>query len=203
MKKLITAICIGLIAAICINFFTGFAKECQEIRQSVLRLHILANSDSEEDQGLKLKVRDRLLQETQDIFYNTASLADAKTSASENIDHITAIAKDEIRQQGYDYPVNVEICNMFFDTRVYDEFTLPAGHYDAVRITIGDAEGKNWWCVLYPPMCLPAAEPRIQLAATLTQPQVDIVEQPQKYKVKFAIVELVEKLADQIQKWFS
>lgn len=194
MKKWIAAVCIGLTAAVVLQFSTGFAAECAQIRENVLRLHILANSDSEEDQTLKLKVRDRVLEETEELFYQADNLAAAKQSARQNLEEIRLAAEEEVERQGYDYPVKAEVVNMFFDTRVYEEFTLPAGHYDAVRITIGEAAGHNWWCMLYPSVCLPCATPRQELEENFTPEQADIVEKPQEYEIQFAVVELWEKL---------
>lgn len=198
-KKLFVSVGIGLLIAICASFMSGFAKECVQIRESVLRLHILANSDSQEDQALKLSVRDRILAQTQDLFYQVTSTEDAKETAQENLEKIIAIAQREIARQGYDYQVNAEVCNMFFDTRVYDNFSLPAGRYDAVRITIGEAKGKNWWCVLYPPMCLPCAMPESELEENLTSQQAEIIEKPQHYKVQFAVIEIWEKIKNLFQ----
>lgn len=198
-KKLFVSVGIGLLIAICASFMSGFAKECVQIRESVLRLHILANSDSQEDQALKLSVRDRILAQTQDLFYQVTSTEDAKETAQENLEKIIAIAQREIARQGYDYQVNAEVCNMFFDTRVYDNFSLPAGRYDAVRITIGEAKGKNWWCVLYPPMCLPCAMPESELEENLTPQQAEIIEKPQHYKVQFAVIEIWEKIKNLFQ----
>ena len=194
MKKWIAAVCIGLTAAVVLQFSTGFAAECAQIRENVLRLHILANSDSEEDQTLKLKVRDRVLEETEELFYQADNLAAAKQSARQNLEEIRLAAEEEVERQGYDYPVKAEVVNMFFDTRVYEEFTLPAGHYDSVRITIGEAAGHNWWCMLYPAVCLPCATPRQELEENFTPEQADIVEKPQEYEIQFAVVELWEKL---------
>lgn len=193
--KMMLALGIGLLVSICVSIMTGFTSDCAQIRESMLRLHILANSDTAEDQALKIKVRDRILEETGDLFVCDGSVEDAKQQAEEHLDDITRIAEEEIRKQGYDYSVKAELCNMFFETRQYEQFSLPAGRYDALRITIGAAEGHNWWCVLYPPLCLPAAMPEEELKnANLTQEQTQIIEQPQEYKVEFAVVELWEKL---------
>lgn len=194
MKRWIVALGVGLLAAICVGFFTGFAQDCREIRESVLRLHILANSDSEEDQALKLKVRDRILEESGMLFDQIDSVQDAKALAEQNAEQIAEIARDEIQKQGYDYTVKVEVCNMFFDTRNYDSFSLPAGHYDALRVTIGEAKGHNWWCVLYPPMCLPGAMPREELEGKMTAKEAEIIEQSENYQVEFAVIELWEKV---------
>lgn len=166
------------------------------IRENVLRVHVLANSNEKVDQDLKLAVRDRILSELDTIFNNATSKESAKENAQKNITQIEKFAQDEVERQGFDYPVNVEICNMFFDTRVYENFTLPAGRYDAVRITIGQANGENWWCVLYPALCIPSAQPNEELNEKFTTTQAQIVSTPENYQIEFVVVELFEKIRE-------
>lgn len=199
MSRWIKAAAIGLLVAISVQFMTGFAADCGEIRNKVLRLHILANSDTQEDQDLKLAVRDRILEESGTLFNCLDSKEEAEQSVDENLEQIEEIAADEIERQGYDYPVKAERVRMFFDTRVYETFTLPAGQYDAVRVTIGEAEGHNWWCVLYPMLCLPAAQPQEELEQNFTESQADMIENAEDYQVEFATVEIIEK----IKNWFA
>lgn len=194
MKKIEWSVLIALVFTILFGSVTTFAAECSQIREDVLRLHILANSDSEEDQALKLKVRDRILLEMGDVFETPETLEDAKTAASKYLDEIREIAQQEVYDNGYDYPVHAELVNMYFTTREYETFTLPAGMYDAVRITIGDAEGKNWWCVLYPPLCLPAAQSEETLEQALDEEETDLVTRNPQYEVRFAVVEWFENL---------
>ena len=122
---------------------SGFDAKCQEIEREVLRLHIIANSDSEEDQALKLKVRDEILQLEAQLFQNAKTKEEAIETVNEHIEEIEAQAKKVIRENGFDYSVNAAITNSYFPTREYENFTLPAGKYDALRITIGEAFGKN------------------------------------------------------------
>lgn len=194
MKKFEISLLIALVITICVGGFTTFAAECDNIRQDVLRLHILANSDSEEDQALKLQVRDRILSEMDETFDLPETLEEAKESAQKNLEIIQEIAEDEIAKNGYNYSVNAEYVNMYFTTRQYETFTLPAGSYDAVRVTIGEAEGQNWWCVLYPPLCLPAAQPEQTLQENLSESETDLVTRNPKYEVRFAVVEWFESL---------
>lgn len=194
MKKIEWSVLIALVFTILFGSVTTFAAECSQIREDVLRLHILANSDSEEDQALKLKVRDRILLEMGDVFETPETLEDAETAASKHLDEIREIAQQEVYDNGYDYPVHAELVNMYFTTREYETFTLPAGMYDAVRITIGDAEGKNWWCVLYPPLCLPAAQSEETLEQALGEEETDLVTRNPQYEVRFAVVEWFENL---------
>lgn len=196
MKRWVIAVGIGLVAAVAVQFLTGFASDCGEIREQVLRLHILANSDSAEDQALKLAVRDRILEESGVLFERTDSKEEAIRAMDGKLDEIQRIAEDEVRRHGCDDPVRVERTRMFFDTRVYEDFTLPAGQYDAVRVTIGEAEGHNWWCVLYPMLCLPAAQPQEELEAAFPEDQAEIIEHAGEFQVEFAAVEWIEKIKD-------
>ena len=176
----------------------GFSAACEQIRQSVLRLHILANSDSEADQALKLLVRDRLLEETTCLFENVQTEQQAANAAKQNIGLLERIAHDEITANGYNYTVTVEVAPADFGTREYEEVTLPAGRYMAVRVLIGEAEGKNWWCVMFPSMCLPAAGEQQEIDRVLDGQSLDVVTDKPKYKVRFKIVELFES----VREWF-
>ena len=192
MKRTEFSVLIALVISIIINSVTSFAADCQSIRSDVLRLHILANSDSEADQELKLKVRDAILEKSPTLFGGSVSLDDAVNSAEDSLDEIKATAEEEIFANGYNYNVNVYLCDMYFETREYEDFTLPAGNYKAVRIEIGKAEGKNWWCVLFPALCIPASQDSAKIDDVFSESEIQVVSKP-KYKAKFAIVELIEK----------
>lgn len=133
-----------------------------QVKTDTLRLHIIANSDSDFDQELKLRVRDRVLEYTGRLFAEASGKTEAEALAKYSANDIKAAAEEVIAESGANYSVSVEITNMWFETRSYDGFTLPAGDYDAVRIIIGAGEGHNWWCVMYPPLCLPGAENALQ-----------------------------------------
>ena len=154
MKKVTASILLGLIFAVCFATYSS-ASVADSVKEEVLRLHILANSDSVEDQALKLKVRDAVLKEADYIFLETLSKEEAMERAVMSLSELKEIAEREIRKNGYDYSVKVSITQSFFPTRVYENgYRLPAGYYDALKIEIGQAKGKNWWCILYPPLCL-------------------------------------------------
>ena len=193
MKKFEIAMILGFVLSIALTSTFSFASDCSAVRGEVLRLHILANSDNESDQELKLLVRDRVLGETGELFSGAESLEKAQTLAKENLQKIEAVAKDEISKNGFDYDVTASLCRMYFETRHYDDYTLPAGMYDAVRVEIGKAEGKNWWCVMFPPICLGSAVDPDELEKVLSEKGEDVITGTQKYKVKFYIVELFEK----------
>lgn len=123
----------------------------QNISDSVFRLHIIANSDSVEDQNLKYKVRDNIISYIKDM--NFSSKNDVASYMTSNQDLLKKIAKDTIIQNGYDYNVNISIGNFHFPTKYYGDISLPTGNYDALKIEIGNAIGQNWWCVMFPPLC--------------------------------------------------
>lgn len=123
------------------------------LSDAVFRLHVLANSDSEEDQALKLKVRDSILNYMNNICSNCSTKAEAISLANTHKDEFQQIAENTIKANGYNYPVKININNFYFPTKNYGDITLPAGFYDAMRIEIGDAKGKNWWCVMFPSLC--------------------------------------------------
>lgn len=177
----------------CVISMTGFYGACGDIQHEVFRLHILANSDSTEDQQLKLKVRDGLLSYTSEIFKDCKSKDESIKTTKIKLDDIKSRAQQIVYENGYDYKVDAYITNMSFNTRVYDNFTLPAGKYDSLRITIGSGEGKNWWCVLYPALCIPGATTD-ELNSVINNNEQEIVTNSNKYEVKFKIVEWFEGL---------
>ena len=142
MRKLIAALLIAVILVTIVSM-SGFASDCAQIREDILRIHVLANSDSEEDQALKLQVRDRILEESAGLFEHMEDKQETMEQAQEWLPDLQAAAEDEIKKQGYDYPVTVELTHMYFSTRQYDSVTMPAGDYDAVRVLIGTGEGQN------------------------------------------------------------
>ena len=174
-----------------------FQKECREIQEDVLRLHILANSDSEEDQAVKLKVRDRILLESGELFNTVGDKSSAQEKAAENTDKVEQIAKEVLAEEGFSYPVTAKVTRQFFDTRVYDGFTMPAGWYDSLQVILGEGEGRNWWCVLYPPLCISAAEKtQEKLEENFTEGERQVLESEPEYEVRFFIVELAGKIGN-------
>ena len=125
----------------------------EDISNSVFRLHVIANSDSDEDQSLKYKVRDKVLEYMNEIAKDCTSKEEVINLAYEYQDEFKQIAENVIKENGYDYDVNIKIGNFEFPTKYYGGISLPAGYYDALRIEIGKAEGQNWWCVMFPPLC--------------------------------------------------
>lgn len=124
-----------------------------DIANSVFRLHVIANSDSQEDQNLKYKVRDNLLSYMNKICKNAQSKSDAIEIAKKHENDFKNIALETIKNEGYSYDVKINIGNFEFPTKHYGDISLPAGYYDALRVEIGEAKGQNWWCVMFPPLC--------------------------------------------------
>lgn len=184
--------------------FIRDGRELDELRNSVLRLHILANSDSHYDQSLKLMVRDALLERSSEIFGEASDFEEARENAAQKISLIEDIAEEVLTENGCDMSAEAEITEMHFDERTYGDITMPAGEYTALRIEIGQAQGRNWWCVMYPPLCLPAAcsceeteSEEIESEGKkefFEEPQLDIVYHPQKYQVRFAIWDKIKEV---------
>lgn len=207
MKKWEYALLVGLTFSILFAFagikVWDFDNRCDGIRDKVLRLHILANSDSDADQQLKLKVRDRLLCEGRKIFKDCKSRTEAEDTARVQSERLTAAAREVIKEEGFDYPVEIRVGEADFNIRNYDGITLPSGKYQAINVIIGNGEGHNWWCVMFPPLCLPAAEgvsaDKDKLEDILDEGETDIVENHSKYEFKFKIVELWDRMTGKLQ----
>ncbi|MFU0833485.1 MAG: Stage II sporulation protein R [Oscillospiraceae bacterium] len=193
MKTLGKAFCLAFVFAVLLSF-TCFTVGCEEIPSQVLRLHVLANSDSQKDQSLKLQVRDRILQESDGMLDDVENRQEAIEAVQKNLLRLKQAAQDEVKKQGFNYPVEVRIAKTYFTTRTYGDVTLPAGEYDALEVTIGSGKGHNWWCVIFPQLCLPAAEDKKQLEDVLNPTQLRIVRGAGGYQVKFKTVEYYEQL---------
>lgn len=195
--SVLCALLVSIIVMSCADC-TAFAQQCGDIRTKVFRLHVLANSDSAYDQSLKLKVRDRILTEYGQDFGAQGDKDGAEALAKADIESIRRTAQDEVEREGCSYKVGVAVENTYFNTRTYGGCTLPAGKYDALRVTIGSAKGHNWWCVLFPPMCVASAQGSEKLGDVLTPEENSIVTSPGKYAIKFKIVEFVQSLRSHI-----
>lgn len=156
-KTLDIALLFGAAAAIICAVFADFAGQCEEMQEKAFRLHILANSDSAADQDIKYSLRDYILDDLGYIFSCCDTKETAAAAAKRNLPLITQRANEFLDRSGcgYEAVCTVEKCR--FSTRRYGDYTLPAGEYDALKIVLGQGEGRNWWCVLYPSVCLPAA----------------------------------------------
>ncbi|MGN1194833.1 MAG: stage II sporulation protein R, partial [Acutalibacteraceae bacterium] len=169
--SVIFAFLITVIISLC-----SFESSCQQISSQVLRLHVIANSDSKEDQELKLRVRDKILERSNDILKDANEKSTAQRKIADSLNELRLAAEDEIRKSGYTYPVRLELAKTDFPTRTYGNVTLPAGQYNAVRVIIGSGEGKNWWCVMFPPLCLSAAKKQTELSDVLNKEELELTE---------------------------
>lgn len=184
----------------CVLNISSFSEECKNIRSKMLRMHVIANSDSEEDQALKLKVRDAVLSEGKEIFDGSVTAEDAKAKILPETERLRKAALKVIENEGFEYDVKITVENEYFNTRTYDSsVTLPAGDYTAVKVIIGEGKGHNWWCVMFPPMCLPAASKECELSDVLGESETEIVEGGNRYRFKFKIVEIYEKISEKLK----
>lgn len=195
LRRLDAALCCGLLVSMLLSPLAGFTRQCAEVRQEVLRLHILANSDSAADQAVKLRVRDAVLEETGNLFSAAGTLEEAEEAAAKNLAAIEETARRVLAEEGCSYPVKAELARTYFGTREYGETTLPAGEYQALRLSLGEGAGKNWWCVMFPPICVPAAEPEEAQAGQALR-DIRALNQGPKLRLSFALVEWLEEKAD-------
>lgn len=188
---------IGLICTVFLSF-SGFDNACNNIRQNVLRLHILANSDSKADQEIKLEIRDEILKTT-NIFEQCTDLSSAVLVAEQQKELIEQAARRVLKENGFDYNVSVEIGESYFSTREYDDFTLPAGTYKSVIVKLGEAKGKNFWCVLFPAVCVPSAT-KHNLSESVSEKATEIAENPDGYIMRFKAMEWYESVKNRLKK---
>ena len=171
----------------------------EQIAGKVLRFHVLANSDTAEDQNLKLAVRDAVGSRMAELLSDVPDREACEQVVEAHLPEIAETAQAVVREAGYEYEVHAAIEETEFPSKTYGKFTFPAGKYEALRVVIGEGEGHNWWCVMFPPMCLPAAEESQELNDVLSESQMEVVENGDKYQVKFFAVELFEK----VKNWFQ
>ena len=187
------SVAIGLVISVIFSVIS-FGVSCEDIRSNVLRLHILANSDSEKDQAIKIVVRDALLKSGSEIFDGDMSVENAKDRLSDNKIQLTAYINNILESNGFDYKSDVYLVKEYFETRSYDEFTLPAGKYLALKVVLGNGAGHNWWCVMFPPLCLPAATEKTDLDVVFEKNSTQIINSSPEYEIRFKIIELIERL---------
>ena len=189
MRIIVKILCSVIIFSLVFSF-AAFEAQCLEISNKVFRIHILANSDSKEDQALKLKVRDAIILKSEELLKGVTDKETAMKIVGENLDIFASVAGEVISKSGYDYPIKVTVTNLYFNTRYYGEITMPGGFYDALQISIGNAQGKNWWCVMYPSLCLFTTSDNNTLKDNLTKNEYGIITSKGKLQVKFKAVEI-------------
>lgn len=190
MKLFKISVCFGLIISVILSL-ARFDALCGDLRHNVLRVHIIAASDSSEDQKLKLKVRDALLNENGELFKSCKSFEEALSLASSKIFELEKTANRVIAENGFNYSAKVSVGEAYFGNREYESFTLPAGVYEAINVTIGEGKGKNWWCVMFPAVCIGAAG---ELSDSVTLESASVAENGNKYQFRFKTVEIYEDL---------
>ena len=186
---------LGLLAALVWGMWSLNSQ--QELADKVVRLHILANSDSEEDQALKLQVRDAVLDRAEELLQDSGDRQEAEKRLRAALPELTELARETVAAHGYGYDVTAELTDTAFPTKEYGDFTLPAGEYLALRIVIGAGEGHNWWCVVFPPLCAQTTTDTAQtaMAAGLAEDDVKLMtEDGSGYVLKFKSIELWESL---------
>ena len=163
-----------------------------DIAESVFRLHVIANSDSKEDQDLKYKVRDNLISYMNNICNNCNNKEEAINLVTKHKEDFKEIALNTIKDNGYSYDVNISIDNFQFPTKDYGDISLPSGYYDALRVEIGEAKGQNWWCVMFPPLCfvditsgVVPEDSKEQLEDNLSEEEFALVSEDSDPQIKF------------------
>lgn len=175
----------------------------EDIANSVFRLHVIANSDSKEDQELKLKVRDSLLSYMNNLAKNCSSKEEVVALAKEHQEEFKKIAEQVINDNGFSYPVTIQIGDSDFPTKTYGDISLPAGTYDALRVQIGDSKGQNWWCVMFPPLCFVDVSTGVvpddskkEMQKSLNDEEYDLISKTDDHEIhfKFKLIEFFQNL---------
>lgn len=214
MKKVKIRLAILILSFICVIgvmtiTISGEVKKIDHIsenyKEKLIRFHVIANSDSDEDQELKLKVRDAIIQYLQPKLIESNSIEESEEIIKSEYEHLEEVAKNIIDENGYSYDVSVGIEYTNFPTKQYSNIVLPAGEYKALRIVIGEGQGKNWWCVMFPPLCFVDEESGVidkatdkRLKEVLTKEEYELItqkdeSQTNRVQVKFKIVEILDK----------
>ena len=194
-KKLFVFLPLLLVFTLLFGSLSYTNDASNDISTKVLRMHVLANSNSINDQRLKIAVKNNILKSTQELFTDCDNLEESIEIAQSNTELIKASAQEVIKQYNKNYDVKVYVDNEFFDVREYKDFTLPSGNYNTVKIVIGEGKGKNWWCVMYPAVCISACSDDFDKA--LTKEEKKLITS-KKYIPKFKILEIINKIKNKI-----
>lgn len=193
MKTFKVFVPVFLILTVIFSALSPVISTAENISDKVLRLHILANSDSTYDQNIKLGLRNYFLENTSSLF-NADSLDENLKKANENKDYIEDICNEYLKQ--YNQCASVSVVKEYFSTRVYDDFTLPAGYYNSIKIEIGEGNGHNWWCIVFPSVCLSSCS--TSMNDYLTEDEMELLESG--YTPKFKVIEIYEKIKGRLEK---
>ncbi len=195
MKKWEVSLLLGL--ALTLLWGSVNVAHQEDLSRRMIRLHVLANSDSEADQTLKLQVRDKVLCYAETTLAEQESVQSAAVALQQALPELQAIAAEEIADQGYDHAVTAELVRSEFPRRNYETFSLPKGEYLSLRVTIGDGAGQNWWCVVYPDLCHAACTEW----EGLEESQIALItEDTPRYVFKFRVVELWQTIRQKLGK---
>ncbi len=187
------SVCIALIFSAFFSVYK-FDIDCRDLRDDVIRLHILANSDSAEDQQVKLAVRDKLLNCGSKLFSGETNLESVKRVLSAEQNELTDAANKVLAENGLKYKAKIYLSKEYFTTRTYDDYTLPAGNYLALKVILGEGNGHNWWCVMFPPLCLPAATYEKDIDVYFDAESKSVISSNPEYEIRFKLIELLEKI---------
>lgn len=187
---------ISLLIALCLSLCAGIKAHAdqQELASQIVRLHVIAESDSDEDQAVKLKVRDKVLEVLTPALADAKSIDEAKSIIADNLPALETAAEEELRDDGHDVGAKATLSVENYPLRVYNGFSLPAGDYVSLRVILGEGKGHNWWCVVFPPLCMTAVEDRDAFASLSEDSRELIVSEDGGYKLKFRIIEWFEYL---------
>ena len=196
MKKMMkrTMVCC-LVASICWTAF--LMQDRRKLREGLIRFHVVAHSDRPEDQAIKYQVRDRVIQSLQSDLQKLADMDEAKEYLQENLPKLQTLVDETLEELGFSGSSVVTLCKEAFDVRHYDTFSLPAGVYHSLRIVIGDGQGRNWWCVSFPTLCIPATASGFTAAAVgagFSDPLIKTLSGEEDYEIRFYLLDQLGKL---------
>lgn len=201
--KMLLAVFVTVFALYTAFSCTYFVSGANSVRDDVVRLHILANSDCEKDQQVKLKVRDALLEKNALLLNDGVNTENAPLYFATEKYELLKTAQRVLKENGFNYSVKMTLEKEYFKTSQYGELTFPAGEYTALKVVLGEGEGHNWWCVMFPPLCIPAAGGDLKtdekIADCLSESGEKAVSGGDKYVVKFKLLELYEELKNKVE----
>lgn len=204
MKKILTAVIVALIVT---TGYRQYQQHCrtEEIAEKIIRFHVIANSDSSEDQQLKLKVRDAVGNFMRPELSGVSDIAKSRRIVTENLSAIEKEAEKVIAEEGYTYTVSAELTRTDFPEKTYGQYTFPAGNYQALEVTIGEGNGQNWWCVMYPNLCFYGStyevieeEAAKSLERVLSPKEYKSLMENKDYEVKFAFRDFWKDIAESV-----
>lgn len=198
MKKVEILTLLSFILSIFFSNILIFSNKYDRLKDNVIRVHILANSNSKKDQNLKLKIKDDVSAEIFKLLKNAKNKSQAQKIILDNLAFISELSKNKLEENGCHHNVNVSLTKSYFPTKEYDKFTFPAGFYDAVKVVIGNGQGYNWWCVAFPPMCSPIYDNQKNNSEILGAEQLELIQNP--CELKFAFWELILNLSQKFHK---